>query len=71
MDNLPEKCREVIRLTFIEGFTAKEIAERLSVTVSTVNNQKMRGINLLKDRLSGEQLTLLLLAFPDLFHLLK
>lgn len=71
VDKLPEKCREVIRLTFIEGLTAKEIAERLSVTVSTVNNQKMRGINLLKDRLSGEQLTLLLLAFPDLFHLLK
>jgi len=52
MDTLPEQCRKVIRMTFEDGKRPKDIAEELGVTVSTVNNQKMRGLKLLKDRLS-------------------
>jgi len=54
MDTLPEQCRKIIRLTFEEGMKPKEIADELGVTVSTVNNQKMRGLKLLKDRLSDQ-----------------
>jgi len=54
MDTLPEQCRKVIRMTFEDGKKAKEIADELDVTVSTVNNHKMRGLKLLKDRLSDQ-----------------
>ncbi|MCD0490426.1 RNA polymerase sigma-70 factor [Pedobacter sp. MC2016-14] len=60
VDTLPEQCRRVIKMTFEEGKKPKEIAEELGVTVSTVNNQKMRGISLLKDRLPGDELTIAL-----------
>jgi RNA polymerase sigma-70 factor (family 1) len=54
VDTLPEQCRRVIRMTFEEGKKPKEIAEELGVTVSTVNNQKMRGLNLLRGKLSNK-----------------
>ena len=58
VETLPEQCRKVIKMTFEEGKKPKEIAEELGITISTVNNQKMRGISLLKDRLPNDQLTL-------------
>ncbi|RKT01753.1 RNA polymerase sigma factor [Chryseobacterium defluvii] len=52
IEELPEKCRIIIR-EFLDGNkNAKEIAEKLNITVSTVNNQKARGILLLKQKLS-------------------
>jgi len=72
VDTLPEQCRKVIRMTFEEGKKPKEIADELGITVSTVNNQKMRGLGLLKNRLSDDGLALrIALFFPEVIHLLK
>lgn len=72
VDTLPEQCRKVIRMTFEEGKKPKEIADELGVTVSTVNNQKMRGLSLLRNRLSDEGRALAVaIFFPELFHLIK
>jgi RNA polymerase sigma-70 factor (family 1) len=72
VDTLPEQCRKVIRMTYEEGKKAKEIADELGITVSTVNNQKMRGLKLLRDQLSDEGLTLgMLLFIPGLLDILK
>ncbi|MDB5158826.1 MAG: polymerase, sigma-24 subunit, subfamily [Mucilaginibacter sp.] len=68
VDTLPEQCRKVIRMTFEEGLKPAEVAAKLGVTVSTVNNQKMRGLKLLKDRLTDEDLGLALTALI-FFHL--
>jgi len=54
MDTLPEQCRHVIRMTFEDGKKPKEIADELGITVSTVNNHKMRGLKLLKERLTDQ-----------------
>jgi|SRR5690606_5385093 len=62
IDLLPEKCRVIMRLFFDEDKTAKEIADVLDITVSTVNNQKARAVVLLKKRLSGAGIALLLLS---------
>lgn len=59
---LPDQCRNIMKRFFEEGKSAKEIAEELDITVSTVNNQKSRAISLLKKRLSGAGITLLLLT---------
>jgi len=71
VDTLPEQCRKVIRMTYEEGKRPKEIADELGVTVSTVNNQKMRGLSLLRNRLSDEGLALCIVLFPEVLHLLK
>lgn len=59
---LPEKCKVIMKQFFEEGKDAKEIAQGLNITVSTVNNQKSRAISLLKQRLSGAGIALLLLS---------
>lgn len=58
VDTLPEQCRKVISMTFHDNKTPKEIAEELNVSISTVNNQKMRGLLLLRKRLSNEDLNM-------------
>ncbi|WLD24337.1 sigma-70 family RNA polymerase sigma factor [Flavobacterium dauae] len=62
IDLLPEKCRVIMKQFFDEDKTAKEIADDLDITVSTVNNQKARAVVLLKKRLSGAGIALLLLS---------
>ena len=54
VDKLPEQCRMVIRMTFIEGKKPKEIADELGISVSNISSQKLRGLSLLKDRLSDQ-----------------
>lgn len=60
IDNLPPKCRDVMERFFIHGMDAKEIADDLGITVSTVNNQKARAISILQKGLSGAGIALLL-----------
>ncbi len=60
IETLPEQCRRIINMAYEEGLTSKEIAQVLNITVSTVNNQKSRGISLLRKRLSNEALSFLL-----------
>lgn len=65
VDKLPERCKKVIRLTFEEGKSSKEISEEMGVTVSTVNNQKMRGLILLREHLSDKDIKLAItILFP-------
>ncbi|MBE9600289.1 RNA polymerase sigma factor [Pedobacter sp. MC2016-24] len=69
VDTLPEQCRRVIRMTFQEGKTPREISEELGVTVSTVNNQKMRGLTLLKGKLSDrDYLTAVVILTAGILH---
>ncbi|WP_353196423.1 RNA polymerase sigma-70 factor [Parapedobacter defluvii] len=60
IDTLPEQCRRIIKMAYEEGLTPKEIAQVLNISISTVNNQKSRGVSLLKKRLSGNGFTFLL-----------
>lgn len=68
IDTLPPKCKEVIHLTYSEGKSLKEIAEQMGVTISTVTNQKLRGIALLRQKLSQPEV-LLLLAYLQLHQI--
>ncbi|WP_316838205.1 RNA polymerase sigma-70 factor [Pedobacter nutrimenti] len=54
VDTLPEQCRKVIYMTFKEDKKPKEISEELGLTVSTINSQKMRGLILLRRKLSDK-----------------
>jgi len=45
---LPEKCRVVFILRRIEGYSVKEIAEKLDISPKTVENQITKALKVLK-----------------------
>jgi RNA polymerase sigma-70 factor (ECF subfamily) len=47
LENLPERCRDVVRLRRIDGFSTTQIALRLGISVSTVEKHLVRGVRLL------------------------
>jgi RNA polymerase sigma-70 factor (family 1) len=47
-DQLPAQCKKVMHLFYTEGKTHQEIATQLKLSLSTVRNQKARGISLLR-----------------------
>jgi RNA polymerase sigma-70 factor (family 1) len=51
MHKLPKECKKVFIKLYVEGKSVKETAEELDVAVSTVKNQKARGVKLLRERL--------------------
>lgn len=48
VENLPERCREVFRLSRNSFLTNKQIAEKLSISESTVENQINKAIKRLR-----------------------
>lgn len=58
MDNLPEQCGRIVRMSYIEGLKNEQIAEKLSLSLQTVKNQKARGMKLLRMRLPPMVITL-------------
>ena len=42
--DLPARCRQVITLTKIYGYTEREVAERLGISENTVRTQVVRGM---------------------------
>jgi RNA polymerase sigma-70 factor (ECF subfamily) len=65
IEKLPRKCREVFELSYFEGMKAQEIAEQLQISESTVRNQKVRALQLLKTALTGRELLVLFLIMAQ------
>ena len=59
---LPERCREIFRRSYIEGQSHKEIAAELGLSLSTVDNQIYKALKILRSLLS-ENLFILILWF--------
>ncbi len=51
VNSLPEKCREIFILAKEENLTYKEIANRLGLSVKTVENQMGKALKLLRELL--------------------
>ena len=49
--NIPEKRRRIFLLSRMEGLTYREIAEKLNISVNTVNTQISKSLEELRDRL--------------------
>jgi len=65
MDQLPTQCKKIFFKLYIEGKTVAETATELQLTISTINNQKARGIKLLKLKLTS----FLLLVVTNFLHI--
>jgi len=54
VQTLPNQCRQVVTLIFMEGKSTKQVAQQLDVSQATVKVQKSRGLKLLRLRLPGK-----------------
>lgn len=59
MESLPEQCRTIFHMSRFEELKYREIAERLKISVKTVENQMGKALKLMRARLT-EFMTLLL-----------
>lgn len=48
IEALPDKCREIFKLIYLDGRKTDEIASELGLSVQTVRNHKTRAVELLK-----------------------
>lgn len=53
IDNLPPRCREVVRLRKVEGLTTREAADRLGVGIDAIEQQLTKGMRALADFMLG------------------
>jgi RNA polymerase sigma-70 factor (ECF subfamily) len=53
IDQLPKRCREVVRLSFYHGMKEHEIASHMGITQGTVSYQRTRAVSLLKKILTA------------------
>jgi RNA polymerase sigma-70 factor (ECF subfamily) len=52
IENLPEKCREVFKLSYLDDHRNKEISEILNISVSTVEKHINHALKTLRKTLS-------------------
>lgn len=51
VDRLPERCRMIFVMSYFDGMPHKDIAKRLDVSLSTVNNQVFKALQFLREEL--------------------
>lgn len=54
MERLPQRCRSIFRMRKIEGIPQREIAERLGVSESVVENDSVKGLRVIMQALRDE-----------------
>lgn len=64
--SLPEKCREVFEMNRFEGLKYSEIADKLNISVKTVENQMSKALKILREKLLKYMSILLWLILQSL-----
>jgi len=64
---LPEKRQEIFRLSREDGLKNKEIAERLGISIKTVENQMGEALKTLRDALSDYHSFIIMFLLENLF----
>lgn len=65
MDTLPDACRRISWMGYIDGMKNLEIAKELGISVNTVKTQKLRGLRILKMKLIPELIISIYLMIAD------
>jgi RNA polymerase sigma-70 factor, ECF subfamily len=67
MDELPEKCREIFRLSRYQNMKYQQIADELQISVKTVETQMSKALQHMRQRLAEylPAAVLLILLFKD------
>ncbi|GJM36233.1 MAG: RNA polymerase sigma factor SigX [Saprospiraceae bacterium] len=53
IDGLPPRCRAVFQLSRFEDHTYQEIADKMEISIKTVENQMSKALRILRKQLSG------------------
>ena len=53
VEALPNKCRKIFKMSYIQKFSEKEIASNLNISINTVKSQKKRAKQLLRRQLKN------------------
>ena len=64
LDALPEKCRQIFVMSRYEELKYKEIAEKLNISIKTVETQMSKALKALRKNLA-EYMTVLLLVIGN------
>ena len=69
INELPDKCKEVFKLSYLYNMKNKEIADALNISLRTVEAHMYKALRILRGRLSHlhEIFILILLAFKGFF----
>lgn len=67
IEDMPEKRKEIFRLSREHGFSNREIADKLGISIKTVENQMTSALKYLREKL-GKHDILGLLFFFLMFH---
>ncbi|PSL45681.1 RNA polymerase sigma-70 factor (ECF subfamily) [Chitinophaga niastensis] len=70
IEQLPPKCKQIFKLSFIEGMKNQEIADHLGLALPTVKNQKTRAVCLLKTVLLKKDVWTMVILLFSLLRLL-
>ena len=63
VEHLPEKRKKIFKLSREDGFSYKEIADKLNISPKTVENQMSQALKYLRSKLEPETLPVLLFYF--------
>jgi RNA polymerase sigma-70 factor (ECF subfamily) len=66
IDKLPEKCKQVFELSRFEELKYKEIAEKLGISIKTVELQVSKALKILREELKELIISLLLIILTFL-----
>ncbi|MCK5701208.1 MAG: sigma-70 family RNA polymerase sigma factor, partial [Cyclobacteriaceae bacterium] len=66
LESLPEKCREIFLMNRFDGLKYREIAEKLDISIKTVETQMSRALKTLREKLS-DMITVLIFFFLNNF----
>ena len=55
LKELPPRCRQVVTLRKIEGFSQRDVAKKMGITEDTVERQVSKGVRLLAKSLYGSR----------------
>lgn len=66
IDALPEACRKVFILGYVNGLSNSEIADELNISIHTVKTQKQRGLKTLRSKLDFETFSAVITIFSFL-----
>jgi len=62
IDDLPEQCRNIFRLSRFKGLKNKEIADIYTISTRTVETQIYRAMKMIRERLKQHHITLVIAA---------
>ena len=67
IDELPEKCGQVFKLSRLEGKSHQEISEAMGISKKTIENHMTKALRTLRDQLKRKELLLILLMIIKIY----